>query len=249
MAPERGRGRLRRVAAALLKFGLVSVVFVVVVLASGYISMRLALIGRQIIVPDITGMTLAEAQDSLLKQELFFDKTAEKYDDRLEQGRVLAQDPPAGAKIKKYRKVKVVMSLGPRIFKIPDARGQSLGAARIEIQTEGLASGHVAYTYAPNADSDIVISQDPLPSGESLGEGGVSLLVSKGPREAVYVMPDLVGKPSEAVLRALRARGLKIGSVRRDRLYGAEQGTVARQYPESGYPVATGDIISLVVAE
>jgi serine/threonine-protein kinase len=222
---------------------------VAVLLASGYFSMRLALLGRQVTVPDVTGMTLAAAQESLLKQELFLESTAEKHDDRLERGRVLAQEPAAGSPIKKYRKVKVVTSLGPRVFKVPDVRGESLRAARIGLQAEGLQSSHVAYACTPTADADIVVSQDPLPSGESLGEGGVNLLVSKGPREPVYVMPDLQGMPADEAQRSLRAGGLKLGSLRRERVPGIVKGTIARQYPESGFPVATGDIISLVVGD
>src|SRR5262249_55474833 len=155
-----------------------------------------------------TGMTLAQAQESLLAQELVLEPAAQKNDDRLERGRILAQEPAAGSPIKKYRKVKVVTSLGPKIFKVPDARGQSLRSARIQLQGEGLQVGHLAYAFATSADADIVVSQEPLPSGESLGEGGVSLLVSKGPREAIYVMPELTGLPAEAVQRVLRARGL-----------------------------------------
>src|SRR5260221_1881452 len=183
----------KRLAVAVGKFGLISAAFVAVLLGSGYISMRLALLGRQVTVPDVTGMTVAAAQESLLTQELFLESAAEKHDDRLERGRVLAQEPAAGSPIKNYRKVKVVTSLGPRVFKVPDVRGESLRAARMGIQGEGLQTGHIAYACTPSADADVVVSQDPLPSGESVGESGVSLLVSKGPREPVYVMPELQG--------------------------------------------------------
>jgi serine/threonine-protein kinase len=243
------RIRWKRLAAATVKFALLSAAFVTVLLASGYVAMRMALLGRQVTVPDVTGMTLAQAQESLLAQELFLEATTQRNDDRLERGRILAQEPGAGSPIKKYRKVKVVTSLGPKVFKVPDARGQSLRSARLLLQGEGLRIGHIAYAFAPNADADMVLSQDPLPSGESLGEGGVSLLVSKGARGATYVMPDLTGRAADPVQRSLRARGLKIGSVRRQRLPGVERGAVARQYPEAGYPVGAGDIISLVVGE
>src|SRR6266850_2484093 len=235
----------KRLAAAIAKFLVISAAFVAVLLGSGYFAMRMALLGRQVTVPDITGMTLAQAQESLLTEELFLEAAAQKNDDRLERGRVLAQEPAAGSPIKKYRKVKVVTSLGPKVFKVPDVRGQSLRSARLALQSEGLKTAHLAYAFAPNVDSDVVLSQDPLPSGESLGEGGVSLLISKGPREASYVMPELIGRPAESVQPALRARGLRIGSVRRERLSGVEKGAVARQYPEDGYPVGAGDIVSL----
>jgi len=243
------RSRARRVAFVAAKIVAAGIAFMAIFLTSGYLTMRLALMGSGVTVPDVTGLTATAASESLLKDQLFLETTAQRHDDRLESGRVLAQEPPAGSKIKKYRKVKVVMSLGPRVFKVPDVRGQSLRAARLAIESEGLKAGRVAYASTPLVESGVVVSQDPLPSGENLGESGVSLLVSKGPREPVYVMPRLVGLDSAAVQPALRARGLKIGLVRRDRASSAAAGTIVKQYPEAGYPVAAGDAISLVIGE
>jgi serine/threonine-protein kinase len=227
----------------------VSAAFVAVLVASGYFAMRLVFLGRQVTVPDVTGMAVAEAQETLLNQELFLEPAAERHDDSVETGRILAQEPPAGAGIKKYRKVKVVTSLGPRVFKVPDLRGTSLRSAQITLQGEDLRIGSIAYTHTSLADADVVASQDPPPTGESLGEGGVSLLVSKGPREAVYVMPDLAGRRPEDVRAALESRGLRLGAVRRERSAGAARGAVSRQYPEAGHPVSQGQIVSLVVAD
>src|SRR5260221_8835479 len=135
----------KRLAVAVGKFGLISAAFVAVLLGSGYISMRLALLGRQVTVPDVTGMTVAAAQESLLTQELFLESAAEKHDDRLERGRVLAQEPAAGSPIKKDRKVKMVTSLRPRAFKVPDLPGESPPAAPMGIHGERLQTAHISY--------------------------------------------------------------------------------------------------------
>lgn len=249
MASGRSRSRIVRLAAAVTKFLVISAAFVGIFLASGYFTMRLALSGRSVSVPDVTGLTVPEAQQQLYKQKLFLESSAERYDDRVEKGRILAQDPPVSAGIKEGRKVKVVTSLGPRVFKIPDLRGQSERAAVLKLQEEGLKVGHVAYTHTNLGALDTVVSQDPQATGESLGEGGVSLLVSKGGRESVYVMPDLRGLAPEKARGLLEPHGIRIGSVRRERGDSGARGTVTRQFPEAGYPVTTGDIVSLVVGE
>jgi serine/threonine-protein kinase len=253
--PEGGTIRLRtriglkRLALVVVKFALVSAAFVAVLLGSGYFAMRTALLGRQITVPDVTGMEVAAAQEALQRRELFIEAASERHDDRVEKGRILAQDPPAGASLKKYRKVKVVTSLGPKVFKVPDVRGMSLRSAQIKLQDEGLRTGSLAYAHTLVADADVVVSQDPLPTGESLGEAGVSFLVSKGAREPVYVMPDLTGRRPDEARRALEARGIRVGGVRRERRTWTESGTVSRQYPEAGHPVSRGQIVSLVVGD
>ena len=239
---------VRGIGIGLVKLALLGAAFVVVLLASGYFSMRLALQGRSVTVPDVTGMTSLEAEEALVRSDLFLEVAAEKYDDRLEAGRILAQAPAIGASIKKFRKVKVVTSLGPRVFKIPELSGQLLRSALIGLEGEGLRVGRVVYAHTPIAAADEVVSQDPPPAGESLGHSGVSLLVSKGPRESVYVMPDLSGLDVGEVTGLLRARGLSVGSVSREPHAWLPRGAISRQYPEPGYPVSTGDPITLVAS-
>lgn len=252
--PEQGKGATarrwspRKIAAGLGKLMFLGAAFMTVLLTSGYFSMRLALQGRRVTVPDVTGMTTLEAEEALVRSDLYLEVAAEKYDDRLEAGRILAQDPVIGAAIKKFRKVKVVTSLGPRVFKIPELSGHLLRSALIELEAEGLRAGHVVYAHTPEAGADVVVTQDPPPSGESLGHSGVSLLVSKGPRESVYVMPDLAGLEVNSVAAQLRAQGLSVGSIRREPHAWLPRGAVSRQYPEPGYPVSTSDPITLVAS-
>jgi len=242
------RFSFRRLAIGFGKLAFLGAAFVTVLMTSGYFSMRLALQERRVTVPDVTGMTTLEAEQSLVRSDLYLEVAAEKYDDRLEAGRILAQDPAIGAAIKKFRKVKVVTSLGPRVFKIPELSGHLLRSALIKLEAEGLRAGHVVYAHTPEAGADVVVTQDPPPAGESLGHAGVSLLVSKGPREAVYVMPDLLGLDVNDVASRLRAQGLSVGSIRREPHAWLPRGAVSRQYPERGYPVSASDPITLVAS-
>lgn len=249
MTPAGKRSRLKGFAALLGKTVAVALAFVTVTVLSGYFTMRLALQAREITVPDVAGMTLRQAEEALGGRELYLEVAAEKHDSRVDQGRVLAQDPPAGAALKKFRKVKVVTSLGPKLFKIPDLSGHLLRSALVRLEAEGLRPGRIAHAHTSIAETDQVVSQDPPPAGESLGHSGVSLLVSKGPRRAVYVMPDLRGRRLSDVARRLETRGLKLGAVRREPHAWLARGAIAEQYPRPGYPVASGDSISLVVTK
>lgn len=222
--------------------------FVTVTILSGYFTMRLALQSREVTVPSVVGMGLRQAEEALAGMELYLEVAAQKHDLRVDEGHVLAQDPAAGAAIKKFRKVKVVTSLGPKLFKIPDLSGHLLRSALVRLQAEGLRPGRVVYAHTPIAETDQVVSQDPPPAGESLGHSGVSLLVSKGPRRAVYVMPDLRGRRLGDVVRTLESHGLRIGAARREPHAWLPRGAVAEQYPQPGYEVSSGDSISLVVS-
>ncbi len=227
--------------------------------ASFYMTVRTVFFGREVEVPDIVNMPVEEAREALGRSELYLETASERYDDRIEKGRVQSQDPPAGATIKKDRKVRVTISLGPLEVPIPEVRGQTLRTAKITLQHSGIPAGRATFTHATDAPADTVLAQDPLPTDDSKadvpqgpgprGEGAVDMLVSLGPATSSYVMPDLTDH-SLAQVRAFADRaGLRLGAVRREPAGRAARGLVVRQYPKAGYRIGRQDIISLVLGE
>ena len=78
---------------------------------SGYFSMKRAVRGGEVAVPPLEGKPLSEASSTLARVGLVLEKSGERSDDRFASGKILAQDPPAGVKLKRNRKVRVVVSL------------------------------------------------------------------------------------------------------------------------------------------
>ena len=78
---------------------------------------------------------------------------------------------------------------------------------------------------------------------------GASLLVSRGPGGASYVMPDLIGREVGEALAALQSAGLKVGDVRYRTYPGVEPGIVLRQAPPAGYPVSSRAALTLDVSK
>jgi beta-lactam-binding protein with PASTA domain len=105
----------------------------------------------------------------------------------------------------------------------------------------------VARVTAADRPADRVIAQDPRPSSEIFRGDRVSLLVSRGPRDAVWVMPDLTGQEAEQVRRLLSEKGLRLGQSR-SQPSSAPAGTVVGQFPQPGFPVSRRDPITLVIS-
>jgi eukaryotic-like serine/threonine-protein kinase len=239
----------RRYLLTALKISILGAALAVVAAVSAYVTVRRAVSGRDVLVPNVTQMSAAEAGAVLRKQGLLLETVAERNDPHTEAGRVLAQEPPAGASIKMDRKVKVILSLGDKGGSIPDLRGSAARSAQISLQQQGLKVGGQVYAYSPKDPENLVIAQDPLAGELGHAEGKVGLLVSRGRRPLVYVMPDLTGRPQEEVIRFLTRAGLRPGPVRREPVEsGGTSGTVVGQRPEAGYPVRAGDLVTLTVA-
>jgi eukaryotic-like serine/threonine-protein kinase len=242
------KDQVRRHAFFALKIGLLALVLAGIAAFSAYYTVRHSVSGRDVQVPELTAMTVPEASALLQKSGLALEEAAERNDDTVEEGRILAQDPPAGSVLKLDRKVKVVVSLGNRITLTPELRGTAARRAQITLQQQGTRLGKELYVFSKRDAESQVIAQDPLPGGPAAREGKISLLVSRGPRPRTFIMPELVGRPERSVLAFLAKAGLRSAPSRHDAARVEAPGTVIAQDPDAGFPVSAGDLVTLTVA-
>ncbi len=231
-----------------LKWGGLALALLAAAALSGYLSMRKAVRGGEMVVPVLQGKTVAEATQLLKERGFLLEKSGERSDAHVEAGKILNQDPPGGSRLKRNRKVRVVISLGTEVLQVPQLVGQPARRAEIALQQAGLRVGELAYAYNGTTEGDRVLSQEPPEGTPSARQGQVNLLVSKGPRPRVWVMPQVEGQDLAGATRILADAGFRVGNVRREASPGTPPGTVLQQYPLAGYPLREGDSISLVVS-
>ena len=98
------------------------------------VTLTVAKASTKVPVPDLSDMTLAQAQDALATVGLGLGSKIDQPSDTVAQGHVISQDPLAGAKVKKGSLVDVTVSSGPQEFALPDVTCQSFGAARAQLR-------------------------------------------------------------------------------------------------------------------
>ena len=98
------------------------------------VTLTVAKASTKVPVPDLSDMTLAQAQDALATVGLGLGSKIDQPSDTVAQGHVVSQDPLAGAKVKKGSLVDVTVSSGPQEFALPDVTCQSFGAARAQLR-------------------------------------------------------------------------------------------------------------------
>jgi eukaryotic-like serine/threonine-protein kinase len=209
-------------------------------------SMRIALRTREVQVPDLTNRPANEATALAadLGLTLKIDETR-RPDPKIGPGRVLAQDPPAGAVARRQRTVKVWLSAGQRSSTVPALVGETERTAQLLLTQDGLTLGTVSEVRSAGFPQDVVIAQ--IPPAKSAG-GRVSLLVNRGERGVSYVMPDLIGVNGDRAAEILRNRGFRVAVVGSTPYPGVAAGIVIRQSPQAGFQVAPGEPISLEVS-
>lgn len=242
-AIEKWRQRLERI----LRFS----VLVFVLAAAGFLSavttIRIAIRGRIVSMPNLVGQSQPAAQRTLAARGLQL-RVADRVYSSLPVNIIVRQSPPPGEEMKISQDAHVVLSLGPQTVKIPALEGQTMRVARIALLQAGLQLGEVTTIYLPETQPDIVLKQDP-PQGTTASSPHVDLLVSSADRQPFYVMPSLVGLEQQEASRALTAAGLKIAKLNRIAQAGAPKGTVVGQNPPGGERIAADTSVELGVAD
>jgi beta-lactam-binding protein with PASTA domain len=186
----------------------------VVALTSAFISMRLAIHGREAKVPNLTGLTLEDASKDARALGLRLTLEDRFYANNTPAGLVLAQSPAPGTTVRRQWAVRVTESLGPQQVSIPNLIGQSERTASINLRRLALNVGTIAYIQSPN-DPGIVLAQTPNPNASGVDRPRVSLLLSQPevPQTIqAFVMPSLTGLPLMSAAARASAAGLRIVS-------------------------------------
>ena len=138
-----------------------------------------ALIGKEIIVPDVSGMSEDEAQKKLT--DAGFKPISEfQYDDNVAEGNVISTTPAANSKAAKDTQIKMIVSKGAQKKTVPDVRGKSEADARSEIQAAGLTVGSTSTQHDDSVAKGNVISQSVTPGKKVSAGTAVNLVLSSG---------------------------------------------------------------------
>jgi beta-lactam-binding protein with PASTA domain len=186
----------------------------VVALVSAFITMRLAIHGREVKVPNLSGLTISDASKKTSSLGLSLNLENRFYSPTAPSGLVLAQSPAPGSVVRREWPVRITESLGPQDVAIPNLIGQTERTASINIRRVSLELGTVAHIAAPG-DPGTIISQTPNPNATGIDRPRVSLLLADAERAEspeAFVMPSLAGLTLAGAAARAASIGLHIAS-------------------------------------
>lgn len=169
----------------------------------------------EVVVPDIVGKNIDAADQELSKVGLEMTVYAEEFNDEFEKDTIISQNPDKGQKVKEGREIRVILSKGSQLQKVPSVRGLKQSDAEIKLRNSGFVVGDVDRTYDDKYDEDVVISQSPEAGSQEKEGSSVDLMVSKGKTPEKTAMPNLIGLTLDEASRKLQENKLVLDQVAR----------------------------------
>ncbi len=192
-------------------------------------------------VPDLQGMTRAEAESALDDAGLALGSIDSEASTEFRKGRVISQDPDALSLVDPGSEVDLVVSTGAPSVVVPYTLGKDKNEAADELRAAGLEPQLVRQR--SDSEQDTVIRTDPEPAASVSKGSTVKVFWSAGPRE----VPSVVGKQEDEARRILERAGFEV-EVTFDSETEADKGQVLKQSPEAYTEQPQGTRVLLTVS-
>ena len=159
-------------------------------------------------VPDLTGLTEAQARTRAEEEGLVIDDIDHRRTDAVPPGRVLDQNPPANREVDEGSPIDIVISQAPKPVTVPRLDGLSVDDAQTQLESLGLALGDESQENSETVDEGLIISQSPAAGEQVPKETEVDVVVSAGP--SVVIVDDVTCLTYSNAKARLEGLGLRV---------------------------------------
>ena len=212
-----------------VKYGLIAGGIIIAILLVMFITMAIlkAQRGKEAFIPNLTGefgekrKTKQEAEEELKKLGFEFEET-EEFSDDIEKDLVLRQDPKyqPNYKIKTNTKIKIAISKGTEMVKVPDEikdksqaelKKKTVDEIKSILDKAGLKYEEVEeFSESIEAGKLIDLKLPGVKDGEIAKKEKIQIIKSKGSSRKEVTVPDLNGKSKEEARKELEKLGLSV---------------------------------------
>ena len=199
-------------------------------------------------VPNVVGLSQADAKSQIEAVGLEWELNPEKVaSDTVEKDAVASTDPAGGTQAEKGSTVRVTISSGPDSVTLPDNLvGMSPDEARQAVEALGLKWEVNSSKVASDTVAEGKVAQtNPSPGSKVKAGQTITAYLSSGSDQVE--VPDLVGMSQDQARSALKAVGLELGNVTTvdsDK----DKDRIVSQDPETGSKVKKGTTIAVSIS-
>jgi len=198
--------------------------------------------GSVVTVPNLDGLTIEQAQETLAEYELRLGAQTPEISER-PVGTVIAQQPAPGEAIEQGQAVNITISTGREQSTVPQLVGlTSLDDVRIALSDFGLVLGSILQEDS-NQPAGYVLAQDPGEGTQLPAGSAVDIVVSSG----LVEVPDVTGATEAQARSDLAQAGFVVQVVEQESTLAAP-GTVLAQSPQPGTQLERGALVTITVS-
>lgn len=211
--------------------------------------------GRAYAVPDLRGLTVAEAEMIIEARKLRYQVSDSVFISHEARGTVIDQNPIPNFRVKENRTIFLTINaMNPERVAVPDVTGVSLRQARAIIESNGFEVGRLIYV--PDLALNNVLRQQyngkDIKPGELIIRGErIDLVLGEGLSSRTTLVPDLTAMVLERARSLILESSLNAGAVIYDDTVKTEEDSlnafVWRQRPEyfEGSQIRMGSTIDV----
>ena len=200
--------------------------------------------------PELTNLTLAEAETALAELQLVALAPTEQHDEVVPPGSVVSWSVPAdpslvvGGDVLPQTEVALVVSSGPAPRTVPELTGLTTTDAAAAVEAIQLVPAFGAEVFSDTVPAGSVVSADPV-AGTQVARGAtVTMIPSKG--VDLVTMPNLSGLTLPQAQEALAGAGLQTGALLGNSLGFFVSASVAGDSADPGEQFRRGTAIDMV---
>ncbi|MFF8957011.1 Stk1 family PASTA domain-containing Ser/Thr kinase [Streptomyces sp. NPDC014894] len=243
-APDAGPAPRRGI--ALPRRGVLAIVLAVLLVLGAGTGVWYINAGQFTRVPAVIGKTEGDARERLEGAGLDVREVRRQFSETVRRGEVIASDPATGERIRGNGSVRLIVSRGPEIIRIPSVKGDSHATAERRLKEAGLAPGAVSREFSETVPRGSVIRTEPEAGARRGPDSAVAVVVSKG---APIEVPEVIGDRVAEATEKLEGAGFEV-EVAEGRVNAPQEaGSVARQSAAGGARLAGGDTVTLTVSK
>lgn len=170
--------------------------------------------GRTIEVPDFTSMSVEQAQKAASDANLRSEVIDSIFVRKMERGAVYSQNPKAGSKVKKGRRILLTINAkNAKKVSMPNLVGYSMRQAKAELNSRGLALGKLVYVndIATNNVLRQIYRNHEIRPGKQIESGSeICLEVGLNPEDNQTYVPNLSGMKYLRAVDAIHDNSLNV---------------------------------------
>lgn len=233
------------------KMMLLAIFLAFVVVASGvygYYRLKNYFVSDEVEVPDLVGMQVEKAEQTLEDFGLKLKVGKEISSSEFKKGEIINQKTKAGEKVKSGYTIEVTVSTGGKLVKVPSLIGKNIAEIDAILSEKNLEDGIVTPQFSDTVEANFIINQYPEPYKEVEEGTKIDIVVSQGPEKKMVDMPSLLNRTENEANSALIASGLAKGNTDKAPSDEYEAGRVMWQSIQPGTSVEANTRVDIKIS-